>query len=222
MAKAKTEGADDPNKLIRAKAGTYRTADDRFEVRQAAPGWFLIDSGSTDELGQELTRGPFATLKVVGEQLPDARRTTMKSLPRPPRSAKKAAATPISKKAKKPPTRMTWLDKMSDAEATAARRLIRALSLEGIEDADRLVQAAGRTREPIIARRVLEHRLERMLDELPKAERETGRRLAARIAELLATGGTTLFDPLPGWVLVALDSGADSPEPRLIPKLPKR
>ena len=84
MAKAKTEGADDPNKLIRAKAGTYRTADDRFEVRQAALGWFLIDSSSTDELGQELTRGPFATLKVVGEQLPDARRTTMKSLPARP------------------------------------------------------------------------------------------------------------------------------------------
>ena len=58
MPKAKSPGADaqaDPNKLVRSRAGVYRTADDRFEVRQAALGWFVIDSTVTDELGQELT-----------------------------------------------------------------------------------------------------------------------------------------------------------------------
>ncbi|HET7582800.1 MAG TPA: hypothetical protein VFL75_08620, partial [Candidatus Limnocylindria bacterium] len=83
MAAAKGDAGDDPNKLVRARAGSYRTADDRFEVRQADLGWFLIDSSVTDELGQELTRGPFPTLKAVGEQLPEARRTTIKPLPRP-------------------------------------------------------------------------------------------------------------------------------------------
>ena len=118
---------------------------------------------------------------------------------------------------------MTWLDKMSDAEATAARRLIRALSLEGIEDADSLVQAGGRTREPIVARRVLEHgwngswtscrrRSARPGDGWPLASRTSSQPAAPPCSTRCQVS----------WVLVALDSGADSPEPRLIPKLQKR
>jgi hypothetical protein len=48
----------DPNKLVRQAAGTYRTADQRFEVRGEGSHWFLVDSQSTDDLGQELVRGP--------------------------------------------------------------------------------------------------------------------------------------------------------------------
>jgi hypothetical protein len=223
MPRAKAgDGGEDPNKLIRSKAGTYRTGDDRFEVRQAALGWFLIDSSSTDELGQELTRGPFPTLKAVGDELPEARRTTIKPLPRPRATGRPrtSASKPKSKKAA--PRARTWLDRLPDAEAAAARRLIRALSLEGIDDADALVRAARKADEPIIARHVLERRLERLLDELPKAEREAGRRLVTRVVELLATGGTTLFDPMPGWVLMPLDPGTDPPASRLIPRLAKR
>ena len=224
MPKPKAAGAaDDPNKLIRAKAGTYRTADERFEVRQAALGWFLIDSGTTDELGQELTRGPFPTLKAVSEQLPEARRTTIKPLPRPRGGAGRKSGTtssPPRKKAEPPPK--TWLDRLPGKEAAAARRLIRALSLEGIEDADALVQAARKADEPVVARRVLEHRLEGLLDELPKAERESGRKLLVRVLQLVAVNGTALFDPLPGWALVALDAGAEPVEPRLSPKPSKR
>jgi len=220
MPRAKGDaGEEGPNKLIRAKAGTYRTADDRFEVRQAALGWFLIDSSSTDELGQGLTRGPFATLKAVTDQLPEARRTTIKPLPRP-RSAGNALSKPAPKKA--PAAKKSWLDRLPDAEAAAARRLIRALSLEGIEDADALVQASRKASDPVVARRVLEHRMERLLDELPQAEREPGRKLLGRVAELMGVNGTTLFDPLPGWALVEVPPGQDPPEHRLVPKLSRR
>ncbi|HEY7526124.1 MAG TPA: hypothetical protein VIA82_04760 [Candidatus Limnocylindria bacterium] len=215
MAATKADAADDPNKLVRARAGSYRTADDRFEVRQADLGWFLIDSTVTDELGQELTRGPFPTLKAVSEQLPEARRTTMKSLPRPRTAARAAPARP-PKKAARP--KKSWLDRLPDAEAAAARRLIRALSLEGIEEAEALVQAASKATEPIIARRVLEHRMDRLLDELPKAERDAARKLIAKITELMTVNGTTLFDPLPGWALVEVPAGAEPPARRLTPR----
>ncbi len=217
--KPEAPGSDDPNKLIRAKAGTYRTADDRFEVRQAALGWFLIDSGSTDELGQELTRGPFPTLKAVTDQLPEARRTTIKPLPRP-RSATKAAPKPAARQA--PPAKKSWLDRLPDAEAAAARRLIRALSLEGIDEADALVQASRKAKEPVVARRVLEHRLERLLEELPQAERDAARKVVGRVTELMAVNGTSLFDPLPGWALVEVPPGEEAPAHRLTPKSPRR
>ena len=218
MPKAKSGAIEqDPNKLIRAKAGTYRTADERFEVRQAALGWFLIDSNAADELGQELTRGPFPTLKAVTDELPAARRTTIKPLPRPRGAAKasKAAPAPKKKPARQP---MTWLDRVSEQEAASARRLIRALSLEGIDDADALVQASTKSDEPIVARRVLEHRIERVLDELPKAERDAARKLIGKVVELMAVTGTNVFEPLPGWALVEVSSGDDPPQRRITPK----
>jgi hypothetical protein len=220
MAATKAEAAGDPNKLVRARAGSYRTPDDRFEVRQADLGWFLIDSSVTDELGQELTRGPFPTLKAVSEQLPEARRTTMKSLPHP-RTTARTGPAPAPKSAARPPKK-SWLARLPDAEATAARRLIRALSLEGIEEAESLVQAAGKAKEPIVARRLLEHRMDRLLDELPKAERESARKLLGRVTELMAMTGTTLFDPLPGWALVEVAAGEEAPARRIAPRPGRR
>jgi hypothetical protein len=220
MGRTNDDAGDDPNKLHRARAGSYRTADDRFQVRQADLGWFLIDSSVRDELGQELTRGPFATLKAVSEQLPEARRTTIKPLPRP-RSGSRATAARAPRKVA-PPATKSWLDRLPDAEANAARRLIRALSLEGIDDAEALVQAARKSNEPIVARRVLEHRMDRLLDELPKAERESARKLLAKVAELVAENGTTLFDPLPGWALVEVPPGEEPAGRRVTPRLTRR
>jgi hypothetical protein len=217
---AKDDAPADPNKLIRAKAGTYRTADDRFEVRQAALGWFLIDSSATDELGQELTRGPFPTLKAVGDQLPEARRTTIKPLSRP-RATAKAAQRP-SRPAKPKPAPKSWLDRLPAAEANAARRLIQAMALEGIEDADAVVQAARKADDSAVARRVLEHRMERLLNDLPKAEREPAQKLLGRVLELVAVKGTAVFDPLPGWALVEVPAGDDPPDRRIVPRLPRR
>jgi hypothetical protein len=151
----------------------------------------------------------------------------MKPLPRArsaaratPKAAPKARrrASPGTKAAPKP----SWLDRLPDGEAAAARRLIRGLTLEGIDGADALVQAARQAKEPIVARRVLEHRMERLLEELPAAERGRARKLIARAAELMAVNGTTLFDPLPGWALVEVPAGEEPPSRRVVPKLTGR
>ena len=233
MPKAKSPGTDaaaDPNKLQRTKAGIYRTADDRFEVRQAALGWFLIDSTVTDQLGQELTRGPFPTLAAVSAELPEARRTTIKPLPRP-RGASKAAkaadkppSKPPSKPASKPkPPPPTWIDRLPAREAADTRRLLRALELDGVSDAEGLVRAARRSSDPLVATRVLERRLEALLDDLPADQRAAASRLLQRVTELLTSEGTKLFDPLPGWALVEVSAGAKPPDRRIVARLtPKR
>jgi hypothetical protein len=210
-APAKTDAASDPNKLARKKAGTYQTADERFEVRQAALGWFLIDSTATDELGQELVRGPFPTLSAVREALPDARRTTLKPLPHRSAAGGKAAAKP-----KPAPRPASWLDRLPAAEATAARRLIRALELEGVTDAEQLVRDARKDREPVVARRVLDRRLEAIVRDLPEDERETARHVMQRVLELLTITGTTLFEPLPGWTLVEIGPESGQPNRRIV------
>ena len=95
----------DPNRLVRVSAGRYRSEDERFEVRESGTGWFVTDAEQTNEFGQELVTGPFATLAAVRETLPDARRTTLKPLPRPPaapersRPRRKAARKPAPKPA---------------------------------------------------------------------------------------------------------------------------
>jgi hypothetical protein len=208
---AGTDAAGDPNKLARKTAGTYQTADERFEVRQAALGWFLIDSTATDELGQELVRGPFPTLGAVREALPGARRTTLKPLPRRATSAPKAAAKP-----KKAPPTTSWLDRLPAAEAAAARRLIRALELEGIDDAEQLVRDARKDREPVVARRVLEGRLAAIIDDLPEDEQGTARHVVQRVKEVLTSTGTTVFKPLPGWALVELGAEPEPPNRRIV------
>ena len=233
MPKASKSGADapvDPNKLVRQRAGIYRTADDRFEVRQAALGWFLIDSSVTDQLGQELTRGPFSTLAAVGDELPEARRTTIKSLPIP-KAAKQAAEKagtragqqPAKKAAPAKPPPPTWIDRLPTRDATAVRRLIKALELEEIADAEELVKSARRSGDPVVATRVLEHRLDALLADVPSGDTAASRRLVQRVAELLTSGGTTLFDPLPGWALVEVGPGAKPPERRIVVRpSPKR
>lgn len=86
----KSAAEPDPNKLVRRQAGTYRTADDRFEAREGGTGWYLVDREQTNELGQELVHGPFTTLNAIRDAIPDARRTTIRSLPAPRRALKPA------------------------------------------------------------------------------------------------------------------------------------
>lgn len=93
MPRTKKEPAPpDPNKLVRRSAGTYRSGDDRFEVRQSGIGWFVVDSTQTDELGQELVQGPYPTLAAARDALPEARRTTVRALPKPKRAKAPAKA----------------------------------------------------------------------------------------------------------------------------------
>lgn len=65
--------SDAPEKLKRERAGTYRTADERFTVEQTSSGWLLLDAEQTNELGLPLTRGPFATLDEARDAIAAAR-----------------------------------------------------------------------------------------------------------------------------------------------------
>ena len=206
----KTDASTDPDKLVRQQAGTYRTPDERFEVREADVGWFLVDSEQTNEFGQELIQGPFPTLKAVRETLPEAR--AAKRTGPPPRPAKKAART--ERKAKPPPAPPpTWIDELPKAEAAAVRRLIGALEKEGVADAEALVRRDRDGLLPAVATRLIERRLEALVEDLPDAEQPAAKALLRRAAEVLSAEGSTLPDPLPGWALV---------ETGLEPALPNR
>ena len=61
------------NTLKRERAGTYRTRDGRFTVEQSSSGWMLLDAEQTNELGLQLTRGPFATLEGARDAIVAAR-----------------------------------------------------------------------------------------------------------------------------------------------------
>jgi GNAT superfamily N-acetyltransferase len=93
----KAKAPPEPNTLVRKSAGTYRSGDERFEVRQSGIGWFLVDSTQTDELGQELVQGPYATLAAVRDAIPEARRGTVRALPKPKRPRRSAEDEPQPK-----------------------------------------------------------------------------------------------------------------------------
>jgi GNAT superfamily N-acetyltransferase len=73
--KLKKEAAPpDPDKLVREKAGEYRTGDGRFTVQSQASGaWFVVDSEQLDELGMARVLGPFGTLDDAKAAINQAR-----------------------------------------------------------------------------------------------------------------------------------------------------
>ena len=143
MPKAKAAGADaaDPDKLVRQAAGTYRTADERFEVRgSSTAGWFLVDTAQANDFGQELILGPYATLDAVRESIPSARSSKVTPIRRPSGTAKSK-----SKKAGAPPPPKSWIDKLPGAEAASVRRLIAAPARSSVvQDAERPADAKRR------------------------------------------------------------------------------
>lgn len=65
---------DDPNRLIRERAGRYRTQDGRFSVEAEASGaWYVVDAEQHDELGMPRVSGPHATLGDAREVIVKAR-----------------------------------------------------------------------------------------------------------------------------------------------------
>lgn len=204
--KAKEPQPSDPNKLVRQQAGTYRTADERFEVRGEGNRWFLVDSERTDELGQQLVRGPLPTLDAVREAIPEARREDTRPAPVPKRSANGAKTKAKAKPAPAP----SWIDKLPKAEARDVRALIRALEREGIAQAEQLVRRDREGLEPVVATRLLERRLEALLDEFPAEGRAAVRELVKRVARLLSEEGGRRREALPGWLLVEI---GPQPEP---------
>jgi len=209
--KPKLEAQPEPDKLVRQAAGTYRTADDRFEVRQADVGWFLVDSTQSNEFGQELIHGPFGTLKAVRAAVPAARDAKAAPAPKRPRAtgtSTKAARAP------KPEPR-TWIDELPAAEGRSVRRQIADLEREGIEGAEALVRRDRDGLLPAIAARRIERAIAAAIEDLPEKDRSTATKLARRLSEVLSAEGRPT-DALPGWTLVEIGPGEGLPKQRRI------
>lgn len=210
MAKKKADAAPDPDRVIRETAGTYRSEDGRFEIRQGGVGWYLVDSERTNELGQELLHGPFATLKEARDEIPAARKVVQLAGPKP-RPRKASAPTP-------PPPPKTWIDHLPEAEQADVRRLIKAVERAGIGDAEGLVKNARGSNEPVIAKALIEVRLSQLIDEGGAAERNGRRDLVRRVIGILADDGLTLGQSLPRWEVVETDPDRQAPR-RLRPTI---
>ena len=206
--KAKTDAHADPDRLIRQKAGSYRTADERFEVHQEGLGWFVLDSAQANEFGQPLIHGPFETMALVRESLPGARKTKPIRRGKPPR---RAAAKP-----EPPPPPPSWIDALPSKEASEVRSLVRALERDGLPDAEELVRRDREGLLPAVAVQLIERRLAELVTELPAKEREVGDRLVRGVAEILSADGTTRRDGLPGWTLVEIGPKGEPPNRRIV------
>ena len=221
MPKAKRGAADapaDPDKLVRKSAGTYRTADERFEVRGGSSGWFLVDTEQTNDFGQELMLGPLATLDAVREAIPSARTAKVTPIRRAPSA--RSAGTKKQRKAEPPPPPPSWIDRLPKADATAVRRLIGALESDGIEDAEDLVRRDREGIGPAVATRLIERRLGAIVDKLPEAARPGARQLLGRVAAALSAEGQPRGS-LPGWSLVEIGPEPEPPNrPISIRELP--
>lgn len=211
MAKRKTDAPTDPDKLIRQAAGDYRTADDRFEVRQADVGWFLVDSEQANEFGQELIHGPFGTMKAVRAAIPGARGQKATTLRRRKKPTKVRAAP-----APPPPPPPSWIDKLPLPDARAVRKAIAALEHLGVSDAEELVRRDRDGLMPAVAVRLIEERLEAIVAEAPPRERERTRALVRLVAVILTSEGTTLAQPLPRWTLIEIGPADEAPKHRRI------
>ncbi|MCA1568931.1 MAG: hypothetical protein LC798_01160 [Chloroflexi bacterium] len=216
-AKAASEtDAPDPDKLIRQKAGIYRTGDDRFEIREGDVGWFLVDPEQTNEFGQELIHGPYPTLNAVREALPGARSAG----PAPSQKVDRRAAKdkPRAKTAPRPPAPPppppTWIEQLPRREGAAVRKLIAALGREGIGDAEALVRRDRDGLLPAVATRLIERRLDALVDELPEQGREAAREFVQRVALVISSEGSAR-EPLPGWALVEIGPEPESPKRRI-------
>ena len=198
--------AADPDKLVRQAAGTYRTADDRFEVRgSSSAGWFLVDTAQANDFGQELILGPFATLDAVREAIPPARSSKVAPIRPKATSGRRRREKP----APPPPPPPTWIDRLPKTEVAAVRRLIAALEKDGVSDAEDLVRRDREGIGPAVATRLIERRLEAIVAELPERGRDGARELLRRAAEAISVDGRAVGE-LPGWSLVEI---GPEPEP---------
>jgi hypothetical protein len=206
MPKRAADAPPDPDKLVRQTAGSYRTADDRFEARQAAQGWFLVDTEQSNEFGQELIHGPFGTLKELREAIPGSRTAKTIAMPKAPKAPKGSAKGAAKEEQPKKPKPPTWIEKLPPAEGRAVRKTIAALERDGITDAELLVRRDRDGLLPAIAVRRIERRLAEAADGASPKERK----LIQRVAEILSAEGRAT-DALPGWTLVEVAPGDDPP-----------
>jgi hypothetical protein len=207
--KARTDADADPDRLVRQKAGSYRTADDRFEIQQEGLGWFVIDTAQANEFGQPLIHGPFETMAAVRDALPGARKTKpLRRGKRPTQARSEPPAPPAP-----PPS---WVDELPPSEATEVRKLVRALEREGVSEAEELVRRDRDGLLPAVAARLVEQRLARLVNDLPTDERKVAERLVRRVAEILSAEGTTGGAGLPGWTVIEIGPDGEPPNRRIV------
>jgi hypothetical protein len=216
MPKAKKDSvaadAADPDKLVRQAAGTYRTADDRFEVRgSSSGGWFLVDTAQANDFGQELILGPFATLDAVRGAIAPARSSKVTPIRPKAASGRRRREKPAPPPPPPPPT---WVDRLPKAEAAAVRRLIAKLEKDGVSDAEDLVRRDREGIGPAVATRLIERRLEAIVAELPERGRDGARELLRRAAEAISVDGRAVGE-LPGWSLVEIGPDPEPPNRRI-------
>ena len=211
-----------PDALVRESAGAYRSGDERFRVEKLDVGWYLIDNQQANEFGQQLIHGPLPTLDAVREQIPSARE--LKPLLRVRAPKVKAPTSGAAAKGERaapppppPPPPASWIDRLPGKEATEVRRLIRALEREGLADAEQLVKRHRDDGAPVIATRLLEHRLRALIDAQPEQDRERAQALVRDVARILGTGGPTVERPAPRWALVEVRDGDELPKTRIRP-----
>lgn len=219
MAKRKAPEPD-PDRLRRQQAGTYRSEDDRFEVREADAGWFVVDTTAMNEFGQELIHGPYPTLKVAGSALSDLRRANDAPKRRVPknrvgkRNGARTAAPP-ERQAEPEPEPTSWIDELAKTDASHVRRMIAALEKEGVADAEAVVRRDRDGLLPAVATRRVEDRLAILVADLPEEHRDAARAITQRVADVLSAEGTSADRSLPGWALVEIGPGANPPGRRI-------
>ncbi|HEY8135866.1 MAG TPA: hypothetical protein VIF08_07470 [Candidatus Limnocylindrales bacterium] len=218
-----------PDDLVRAGAGAYTSGDGRFAVQKSDQRWFLVDNEQSNEFGQQLIHGPFDTLEDVRAAIPGARE--IKPLLRVPRRVTPAPAksgtgrggkSSATQKAasRKPPTPMSWIDRLPAREAAEVRRLIAVLEAEGISSAESVVK---RDRDSegfaLIAEEIIARRLAKVVAGATPAARDELRRAVRRVAEILTDEGGATARPLPRWELVETPRDPGQPPRRIRPRV---
>lgn len=215
--KPKRNAAKDkpPAAWRRTAAGSYRSADDRFEIQSEGSGrWFVVDEQEHDELGLARTLGPYPTLDAAKEAAEAQRGREAEASPlasriaraaeheRSPRQPKghpepqpKPERTRATEPAKQPtpPRPRTWLEQLAErnaAEASRARAMITALVAEGLpsSNADAVVRRQIVDDQPAIAGVRLSRAVAKVIDDATSPAR------VARIARTLPAAA----DPLTG------------------------
>lgn len=207
-------GAGPDERLVRQRAGSYRTADGRFTLENDGGSWFLVDTQQTDELGQPLIGGQFGSLAEARVGIEAARSAPPRkaAAPKRPRQPSENTAAAGKRQRHAPAVVETWLDRLPPDERTPARRMIAALERVGVPDAEEIVRA-DRGFAPAVARRLIEQALDAELGSEP----EPAVRDAVRVVlDVLTERGIRLERDLPGWALVEVATGETPPGRRIV------
>jgi hypothetical protein len=228
-------------RLIRERAGRYRSSNERFVVSDDSGAWFVEDHVQQNGFGQPLILGPFSSLKQARDAITDTASKQIALQPERPakdrgagkggkparaeKVAKRPAARPAAKMARQPaakavprrpaPAKPSWLDQLGDEEARSARATIAALERAEIPDAADLVRRDVGSPAPVIARELILRKLEELAGGVPADERDVTERALHAALRLLTEGGLLRSRGLPGWELRETH-GPDPAAPRRI------